>query len=142
MLGSSLKRSFGEGDRAEGVVEGQMAKSTTGRTVRQARRLRREMTLPEVLLWQILRMKPEGIKFRRQHPIGPYILDFYCPAANLAIEIDGIVHDMGRQPEYDARRDDFLVEQNIETLRIAAKDVLDNPEDVVDKIVRYVETKR
>ncbi|WP_164118010.1 endonuclease domain-containing protein [Sphingorhabdus sp. Alg239-R122] len=118
-----------------------MAKSTTGRTVRKARRLRREMTLPEVLLWQILRTKPMGIKFRRQHPVGPYILDFYCPSAKLAIEIDGIVHDMGRQPEYDASRDAFLTEQNIETIRIAAKDVLDNPEEVADRIVRYAETK-
>ena len=55
-------------------------------TVLQARSLRRDMTLPEGLLWQVLRSRPEGFKFRRQHPIGRCIVDFYCPAAKLAVE--------------------------------------------------------
>jgi hypothetical protein len=47
------------------------------------------MTLPEVVLWQCLRQRPEGLKFRRQHPTGPYVLDFFCSDARLAIEVDG-----------------------------------------------------
>jgi very-short-patch-repair endonuclease len=51
--------------------------------------LRRALTLPEVLLWQVLRSRPGGYRFRRQHPAGPYVLDFFCAAAGLCIEVDG-----------------------------------------------------
>jgi len=60
------------------------------------------MTLPEVVLWQELRRgKLKGLQFRRQHPIGPYILDFYCSAARLAIEIDGASHSSDVQAKHD-----------------------------------------
>jgi len=107
-----------------------------------ARALRRRMTLPEVKLWLILRMRPEGIRFRRQHPIGPYSLDFYCPEAKLAVEIDGIVHDMGDQPARDMARDRWLAARGIETIRIAAKDVLAEPEIVAEGLVRIVLSRR
>lgn len=71
----------------------------------KARQLRRDMSLPERLLWRELRGKPAGLKFRRQHPVGPYVIDFYCASAKLGIEIDGIAHDMGERPERDMRRD-------------------------------------
>ena len=61
------------------------------RSVRHARSLRAEMTLPEVLMWKALRNQPNGLKFRRQHPSGPYILDFFCSDARLAIEIDPLI---------------------------------------------------
>jgi very-short-patch-repair endonuclease len=64
-------------------------------TVIRARKLRRIMTSPEVRLWQYLRTSPEGLKFSRQHPVGRFVLDFYCPSARTAIEVDGLVHDMG-----------------------------------------------
>jgi very-short-patch-repair endonuclease len=70
----------------------------------RARRLRRSMSPPEIALWQYLRARPAGLKFRRQHPIGPYDLDFYCRSAGVAIEVDGDVYDMGENPERDARR--------------------------------------
>src|SRR3546814_18208556 len=63
--------------------------------LKNARRLRREMTLPEVLLWQRLKGRSQGFKFRKQHPVGIVVLDFYCAAKRTAIEIDGTVHDMG-----------------------------------------------
>ena len=65
----------------------------TKATVKLARKLRSEMSLPEVLLWRELRLRPGGYKFRRQHPAGPYVLDFYCAALGLAIEVDGMAHD-------------------------------------------------
>lgn len=92
------------------------------KTIRRAKALRRTMSLPEVLLWQGLR-KGE-LKFRRQHPFGPYILDFYCDEAKLAVEIDGSSHNMGDQPASDVRRDAWLSEQGVETLRLSAVDVL------------------
>ena len=98
-------------------------KARTG-TVRKARQLRRAMTLPEVLLWQVLRERPQGLKFRRQHPSGPYILDFYCADARLAIEIDGEGHADRSQIERDAERDRWFAKADIYTLRFAARDVL------------------
>ena len=94
------------------------------------------MSLPEVLLWQILRRRSDGPKFRRQHPIGPYVLDFYVASLKLAIEIDGAAHDMGDRPERDEARDRWLASQGIEMLRIAATDVLADPAAVADSIVR------
>lgn len=106
------------------------------RNIAKARNLRANMSLPEVLLWRELRRQSE-IKFRRQHPIGPYILDFYCTQAKICVEIDGIAHEMGGRPQRDARRDEWLQEQGIEVVRIAASDVLASPEDMADALVRY-----
>lgn len=75
------------------------------RIVECARKLRRVMTAPEVRLWQWLRGKPSGFKFRRQHPVGRFVLDFYCPAAQLVIEVDGEAHSRGDQPARDEARD-------------------------------------
>ncbi len=78
-------------------------------TQRNARRLRRTLTAPEVRLWVRLRIRaPSRPVFRRQHPFGPYVLDFYCPAAKLCIEVDGWGHNMGDQPARDERRDAWL----------------------------------
>jgi len=106
-----------------------------GKTVRHARRLRRAMTVPEVALWAVLRTRPAGMKFRRQHPAGPFVLDFYCAAAWLAVEVDGEVHDRGDRPARDQRRDTLLAMHGIVTLRIAARDVLSDPDAVVRHIV-------
>ena len=99
--GNSSPACAGEGDRAVGVVEGKMLVPRRA-TVTKARSLRRSMTLPEVVLWKVLRARPAGIKFRRQHPVGPYVLDFYCEAALTGIEVDGMAHDMGENPLRDA----------------------------------------
>ncbi len=101
----------------------------------KARRLRAEMSLPEVLLWQYLRKKPLGIKFRRQHRVGEYVIDFYSPASKLGIEIDGIAHEMGDRPDRDAIRDGWLAMQGIEILRIPAKDVLKSVEQAAHSII-------
>jgi very-short-patch-repair endonuclease len=95
------------------------------------------MTLPEVILWQeVRRGRLKGLQFRRQHPIGPYILDFFCPAARIALEIDGSSHDNERQSQHDERRDAWLAVRGINVLRIAAADVLrdENLEHVLDYI--------
>ena len=95
------------------------------RTFRAARRLRREMTLPEVLLWRHLRRgQLDGLLFRRQHPFGTYVLDFYCPAARLAVEVDGMAHDAPEQILRDERWTLWLAGQGVETVRFLATDVL------------------
>jgi len=104
-------------------------------TVLRARALRRSMTLPEDMLWQVLRQRPEGLKFRNQHPIGRCIVDFYCPATRLVIEIDGESHSMGDQPERDLRRDAWLSGQGLRVIRFAATDVIRDLESVVTAIL-------
>ncbi len=74
--------------------------------------------------------------FRRQHPIGPYVLDFYCAKARLAIEIDGMSHDLADRPQRDIRRDAGLKAEGVTVLRIAAGDVMRSIDDTVDGIVR------
>jgi very-short-patch-repair endonuclease len=105
------------------------------KTVEKARQLRRQLTAPEVKLWQWLRGRPGGLKFRRQHPIGPYVLDFYHAATKLAIEVDGEAHNRGDHPERDAMRDAWLSEQGLRTLRIPAIDVMREFEAVTRLII-------
>jgi very-short-patch-repair endonuclease len=104
-------------------------------TIVKARELRRSMSLPEGLLWQELRKRPGGFKFRRQHPCGPFILDFYCALKCLAIEVDGFSHSLGDRPERDAARDAWLTSQGIRTIRFDAKDVLDDMPSIVRMIL-------
>ena len=101
-----------------------MRKVERNAAVQKARELRRSPSPPEIVLWQQLRMRPHGLKFRRQHPFGPFIVDFYCPAVKLAVEVDGDSHDMGERPAMDARRDRWLQEQGLRVLRFSAADVM------------------
>jgi very-short-patch-repair endonuclease len=103
-------------------------------TVRRARQLRKTLSPPEARLWRALQTRPGGHKFRRQHPADPYTLDFYCAAAALAIEVDGASHDMGGNPARDLRRDAWLAERGIRTLRFLAADLLHDLDAVVAQI--------
>jgi len=104
------------------------------RTTATARHLRRKMSLPEVILWQVLRRHPGGLKFRRQHPSGQYVFDFFCSDACLAIEIDSEAHSRGDRPQRDELRDASFENAGIKTLRIAATDVLRD----ADAVVRWI----
>ena len=108
-------------------------------TVLRARALRRDMTLPEGILWRELRRRPGGFKFRRQHPLGRCILDFYCAAASLAVEVDGLSHELGSNPDRDVRRDTWLREQGVQVIRFRAIDVLQNLGGVIGAIVTAAE---
>ena len=101
-----------------------------------AQRFRQELTLPEVLLWQRLKgRRLGGLHFRRQPPIGPYILDFSCDALKLAVEIDGQMHAFDDNPGKDLRRDAWLAVRGILTLRMVARDVLAAPDDAARRIL-------
>jgi very-short-patch-repair endonuclease len=94
-------------------------------TFKRARSLRRNLTLPEVILWQAIRSgRLKGLTFRRQHPVGPYILDFFCARAHLAIEVDGAIHGDSDRSRHDERRDHWLAKREIRVLRIPASEIL------------------
>ena len=105
------------------------------RTRTFARKLRSGMSLPEVVLWQAIRSrKVNGLRFRRQHPLGPYVLDFFCPEFRLCVEVDGASHSLGDHPLRDAIRDARLAAQGIRTLRLSAELVLHDVDDAVRTI--------
>ena len=106
----------------------------TGRSMAPARRFRRQLSLSEMLLWGLLRLKRRELRFRKQHPIGPYVADFYCPAAKMVIEVDGATHDATQAA--DARRDAYMESLGLKVIRVAAADVLADPAGVADGIYR------
>ena len=124
------------------MVEGHTPMITGPRdTVKRARKLRSEMSLPETKLWRALRTRPSGYKFRRQHPAGHYVLDFYCAKARLDIEIDGWAHANEQTARHDINRSHFLRSQGIATTRIPAKLVLEELDAVVHRIVEICEQR-
>jgi len=104
-------------------------------TAGRARQLRQNMSSLEVLLWQALRSRPAGLKFRRQHPSGPYVADFYCHEARLIIEVDGYAHETGDRPARDAARDTWFAERGVRVERVPARLVLHDLDAVVRGIV-------
>ena len=104
--------------------------------LKTARRFRKNLTEPELWLWLRLRDRGEGDPvFRRQHPIGPYILDFYCPQAKLCIEVDGADHTHDTRMTRDAIRDAWLAEKDIHTYRIFAGEVVEDADEAANGVV-------
>jgi len=92
------------------------------------------MSLPERMLWRELRQRPGGLKFRKQHPIGSYVVDFCCLTARLVVEIDGEVHNMGDRPMRDLIRSKFLEDSGFRVLRVSARRVLADVVGIADAI--------
>ncbi len=106
---------------------------TSPTTIQRARQLRREMTFAEVLLWNRLRAgQLDEMRFRRQHPVGPYIADFYCAKAKLVIEIDGMSHE--DRAAYDDDRTRFLAAAGLRVVRFTDDEVLQDLNRVVQAI--------
>ena len=100
--------------------------------------LRNNATAPETILWLRLKGKQiEGLKFRRQYGVGPYVLDFYCPELRLGIELDGEVHNTYEAEEYDKRRTRFLNDNRITVLRYKNEVVYQNLEAIVENIIAF-----
>ncbi|MDW7712632.1 MAG: endonuclease domain-containing protein [Deferrisomatales bacterium] len=104
-----------------------------------ARGLRRDATDAERRLWRSLRQKAlDGFRFRRQHPVGRFILDFYCHEAKLAIELDGGGHAEESEASRDVRRAAALEEAGVQVLRFWNNEVLGNTEGVLEEIRRHL----
>jgi very-short-patch-repair endonuclease len=102
----------------------------------RARELRKNQTPAEVEIWHLLRgRQASGYKFRRQHAIGNFIVDFYCPAAKLVIEIDGDTHL--EQVEYDQTRTDWIESQGYQVIRFTNRQVSENISAVLKNILEH-----
>ena len=134
MIAPPLK---GEGDRGAQRRGGGGSPHTIRPEVSIARKQRREMSYPEVLLWQRLRGSPSGIKFRPPHPIGPYVADFCCLTSRLVIKVDGEIHAQPGAIVGDAIRDRFLAENGYRVLRVRAAKILASPDDAASSIVAF-----
>ena len=104
-------------------------------TFQTAKKLRKESTHTEKILWNILRSRKfKRYKFRRQHPVGRYVADYYCHQSKLVIELDGEVHKDEEQKYYDIVRNKFMDEMGLNVLRIKNEDVTERLESVLDLI--------
>ena len=97
--------------------------------------LRNRMTGAEAVLWLYLKNKPNGIKFRRQHPIGNYIVDFYCHEAKLIIEVDGSIHDLPGVKDQDAVRQRNLENRGLKVIRFTNRDIFKNMKSTLETII-------
>ena len=107
-----------------------------------ARKLRREMSPPEIKLWQALRTRPAGLKFRRQHPSRPYVADFYCHEARLVVEVDSEAHERGDRAVRDAVRDQWCASRGLQTMRISAREITRDTDAALRGIVSLAATRR
>ena|SRR3989344_5195542 len=103
------------------------------------RKLRQSQTPTEELLWTELRNNRLVYKFKRQHSIGLYILDFYCPCQNLAIELDGVVHQSLRNQIHDRDRSAYLYSWGIKVIRFKNEEVSHNLPSVLARILAELE---
>jgi very-short-patch-repair endonuclease len=126
----------GEGDRAKRGGGGHVQLQRP--VVYFARRLRKDMSPPEAKLWQHLCQRPGGLKFRRQHPIDPYVADFYCREGELITEVDGWGHDTTAGAEHDEKRDLELQKRGFTLMRVPAGEVMRDCAAVVSGILARV----
>src|SRR5687768_12992541 len=99
----------------------------------KAKELRNNVTHAEMVLWGYLKTRPLGYKFRRQHPLGIYIADFFCYKLKLIIEIDGSVHEKEEVKKNDERRQKIIEAEGIRVVRFANDEVMKQPEVVIEK---------
>ena len=120
-----------EGEKKKCEVSPELQKKMT----EIARKLRREQTASEAILWEALRnRKLEGRKFRRQHPIGQFVVDFYCDVEGLIVEVDGSVHELPEQQELDRQRQVLLESLGLRFVRLTAKQVENDLLSALDTI--------
>lgn len=131
--------------RSEGALNEFRARAPRMRgvdAITAARSLRQSMTPAERALWSELRRAPlEGSHFRRQTPIGSYIVDFACRAAKLVVEVDGNAHDSRDARERDAQRDRWLADNGLRVLRFTNAEVMADPAGVAGVVVAEAEAR-
>lgn len=115
-------------------------RNTSPKIIENAKALRHSQTEAEKVLWGRLRQKQvKGLKFRNQHPIDTFVLDFYCHELLLGIEVDGSIHDLVEVKEYDEGRTAELVQLGIKIIRFANAEVLGNIDSVIEEIEKVID---
>lgn len=115
-------------------------KGAKASTFENARLLRQKETAAEKKLWPYLRNRLlKGRKFRRQHAVANYVLDFYCHECKLAVELDGAIHNEQMNRQYDIARTELLNSMKITVIRFRNEEVLNNVESVLEKIAEYLD---
>ena len=108
----------------------------------KARLLRSNVTPAEEELWKYIRKKQlDGLRFRRQHPVDQFILDFYCHESRLAVEADGLIHEKGDQKMYDLERDRIIQELGIKVLRFKNEEIFNSLPEVLNRIKQEATTR-
>ena len=106
-----------------------------------AKLLRKNMTAAETVLWMHLKAGINDCKFRRQHPIGIYIADFYCHKAKLVIEVDGSIHNLDEVKQNDKEKETYLINNGYSVKRFTNKEVMTQAETVLEKIKNIISEK-
>lgn len=106
--------------------------------LKKRQRLRNNLTPQEIILWSRLRRNQMGCKFRRQHSIGNYIVDFFCPEKKIIVEIDGLQHKREKDTKYDAKRTKYFNYLGIKVLRFWNNEINTNLEGVILKIEEHL----
>jgi very-short-patch-repair endonuclease len=122
----------------DGVVKKMIKRVHNIRNLKENRKkLRSNLTPAEAKLWSLLKNSQlENRKFRRQHSVGPYVLDFYCSSERLCIELDGTAHYTEKGYEYDSARTEYLSTLDIRVIRFENENVFENTEGVLEEIRR------
>jgi very-short-patch-repair endonuclease len=107
----------------------------------RAQNLRKRETEAEKILWEKLSNKQLGVKFRRQHPLYKFIVDFYCHELRLVIEVDGSIHDLKEQAEYDEFRSQLIKHLDIRVIRFRNEEVLHELDKVIEAIRQHIPTR-
>ena len=128
----------GEGDRGAQRRGGGGSHQLPRPEIVLAPKLRRQLTYPEVMLWQRLRRRALGVHFRKQHEIGPYVVDFCCLSTRLVLEVDGAIHGDPVQMDKDGERDGFLRQNGFRVLRVSASQVKHETDGVIAAIASLV----
>ena len=119
-----------------GIITNQKVKS---KKVELSRKLRKSMTKAETHFWNAVRNKKLfGLKFRRQQIIAGFVVDFYCNSIRLCVEIDGDVHNLAEQKEYDEEKDKKIKYHDLRMLRLTNDEVLNDFEKVIQKIREFI----
>jgi cyclase len=108
----------------------------------RAKELRKNLTSAELVLWGYLKQSPLGCKFRRQHPLGIYSVDFYCHKLKLVIEVDGGIHSEVEVAKADSKREEIIRAEGLDVLRFRNDEIEKNLELVITEIENYINNKR
>ena len=116
-----------------------MTKHYNKKSEQEKRRLlRNNMTYCEKIVWLHLKKRQLGYRFLRQYSVDHFVIDFYCPELKLAVELDGNIHEIPEQKEYDEARQKYLVKFGIEFIRITNEEFLSNPNKAFNRIEKTI----